>query len=88
MESITLTEGSTYCSGLETAGLSSAIGLDDNRRNIVVLEITLHERPSRMIDAIRDSRSRIVAEGPNLIKDTLGAELVTIWRGRLRDPIG
>ena len=64
------------------------ISLDDHRCNIVVLEIALRELPSGMVDTIRDIRSRLVAQGPNLIKHTLAAELVTVRRRRLDDPIG
>src|SRR5580704_15589637 len=64
------------------------IGLNDNRCNIVVLEISLHKRPSRVVDTVRDIRSRIVHVDPDLVKHALGAELATIWRGRLCDPVG
>jgi hypothetical protein len=41
-----------------------------------------------MVDTVRDIRSRIVHVDPDLVKHTLGAELATIWRGRLCDPVG
>jgi len=46
------------------------ISLDDHRCNIVVLEIALRELPSGLVDTIRDIRSRLVAQGPHLIKHT------------------
>jgi hypothetical protein len=63
------------------AGLSRPLSLDNNRRNIVVLEIALHERPGGMVETIRDIRGGIVAQGANLVMHTLGAELVASWRG-------
>jgi hypothetical protein len=72
----------------DLAEIASTIGLDDDRCNIVILEIALHKLSCRMVDTICNIQRRIVAEIANLIKHALGAKFVAIGPGGLGDPIG
>src|SRR5580698_8530530 len=67
--------------------LLTAIGFDDDRRDVVVLRIALHEGSGGVVDTVGNIRSRIVIVGMNIVEDTLGAELVSVGRGRFWDAI-
>ena len=71
-----------------TPVLHLTIGLDDDGCDVVVLGVALHECPSCMVKAIRKVRSRILVVGLNVVKHTLGSELVSVRRSRFCNSVG